>query len=155
MIAALKVMYSSNKSVVKYKTQTSDAIHSVQGVKQGDASSSLLFMMYVNGIAENIDVNIDGFFTLNELKLFLSFFSSILYSHFIFMYISFVIIIYRQFTKYIIIHTKERKSSTTRVFLYTGQYRVAPNKHARTHAYTHTRTHAHIHTRTPNTQTCV
>jgi len=33
MIAALKVMYSSNKSVVKYKTQTSDAIHSVQGVK--------------------------------------------------------------------------------------------------------------------------
>ena len=73
MIAALnlKAMNSSIKSVVKYKIETSDVIQSFHGVKQWDASSSLLFMMYVNDIAENIDVNIDGIFTLNELKLFL------------------------------------------------------------------------------------
>ena len=67
MIAALKAMYASIKIIVKYKTETSDVIQSFQGVKQGDASSSLLFMMYVNDIA----VNIDGIFTLNELELFL------------------------------------------------------------------------------------
>ena len=88
-------MFTSIKIVVKYKTETSDAIQSFQGVKKGDASSSLLFMMYANGITENIDDNIDGFFKLNELKLFLSFFSFLFYSHFIFIYRSFVIIIYR------------------------------------------------------------
>ena len=67
MIVALKAMYASIKIIVKYKTETSDVIQSFQGVKQGDASSSLLFMMYVNDIA----VNIDGIFTLNELELFL------------------------------------------------------------------------------------
>ena len=68
MIVALKAMYASIKIIVKYKTETSDVIQSFQGVKQGDAISSLLlFMMYVN----DIPVNIDGIFTLNELELFM------------------------------------------------------------------------------------
>ena len=41
MIVALKAMYASIKIIVKYKTETSDVIQSFQGVKQGDASSSL------------------------------------------------------------------------------------------------------------------
>jgi len=71
MIVALKAMYASIKSIVKYKTETSDVIQSFQGVKQGDFISSLLFMMYVNDIAVNVDVNIDGIFTLNELFMLL------------------------------------------------------------------------------------
>ena len=67
MIAALKAMYASIKSIVKYKTETSDVIQSFQG----DFISSLLFMMYVNDIAVNVDVNIDGIFTLNELFMLL------------------------------------------------------------------------------------
>ena len=148
-------MFSSIKIVVKYKTETSDAIQSFQGVKQGDASSSLLFMMYVNGITENIDDNIDGFFKLNELKLFLSFFSFLFYSHFIFIYRSFVIIIYRQFTKYIINTQRKEKlislyaRARTHTHTYTHTY-THPHIHAYTHTNTHvhTRTHTHQHTRT-------
>ena len=40
-------------------------------MKQGDASSALLFMMFVNDVTEHINTNIEGMFTLNEMKLFL------------------------------------------------------------------------------------
>ena len=43
----------------------------ILGVKQGDSSSALSFMMFVNDILENINTNIPNIFTLNELKIFL------------------------------------------------------------------------------------
>ena len=71
-------MYSVVKSVIKHQGSTSDPISSYMGVKQGGASSALLFMMFVNDITvfvnditEHINTNLEGIFTLNEMKLFL------------------------------------------------------------------------------------
>ena len=46
-------------------------IHSYLGVKQGDPSSSLLFMMFVNDIISNINTNLEGIFSVDEVQLFL------------------------------------------------------------------------------------
>jgi len=64
-------MFSVVKSVIKHQGSTSDPISSYMGVKQVDASSALLFTMFVNDITEHINTNIEGIFTLNEMKLFL------------------------------------------------------------------------------------
>ena len=64
-------MYSVVKSVIKHRGSISDPIESFLGVKQIDARSSLLFMMFVNDINENINTNIEEIFTLNDIKLFL------------------------------------------------------------------------------------
>ena len=68
---AIKAMYSTVKSAIKYNRETSNYITSNLGVKQGDPSSSLLFMMFVNDILANINSNLDGIFTVNEIKIFL------------------------------------------------------------------------------------
>ena len=49
----------------------SDFFDSNIGVKQGDTSSTLLFLLFINDILSNINTDIDGLFTLNEVKLFL------------------------------------------------------------------------------------
>jgi len=59
MINAIKAMYSTVKSVVKNNNEVSDIIYSHQGVKQGDCGSSLLLMVFVNGILNNIITNIN------------------------------------------------------------------------------------------------
>ena len=59
MTKAIKSMYSSVRSAIKYNRITSKCINSYLGVKQGDPSSSLLFMMFVNDIMSNILVNTD------------------------------------------------------------------------------------------------
>ena len=64
-------MYKTVRSAIKYNDQTSIPIKSYLGVKQGDPSSSLLFMMFVNDIMTSINTDLDGFFPINELKLFL------------------------------------------------------------------------------------
>ena len=69
MVNALRAMYSVVKSIIKFNQTLSDPISIQQGVKQGDASSSLLFMMFVNDRLEHIDTNIDDLFTINELYL--------------------------------------------------------------------------------------
>ena len=44
-------------------------------MKQGDPSSSLLFMMFVNDIITRINTDLDGIFSTEELKLFLVLFA--------------------------------------------------------------------------------
>ena len=68
-------MYSVVRSVVKYKQEISDNIDIQLGVKQDDPSSSLLFMLFVNDIVDNINTNLDGIFTINEIRLFLIMFA--------------------------------------------------------------------------------
>lgn len=71
MTNAIKAMYNSVRSVIKHNREKSASINSYLGVKQGDPTSSLLFMMFVNDIIANINTNLDGIFTVDELKLFL------------------------------------------------------------------------------------
>ena len=68
---ALKAIYRVVKSAVKYNENISNNINSQLGVKQGDLSSSLLFMMFVNDILANINSDLEGIFTIDEVKLFL------------------------------------------------------------------------------------
>ena len=68
-------MYCVVKSCVRYKSNTSTFFSSNVGVKQGDPSSSLMFLFFVNDILNNIDTNIDGIFTINDVKLFILLFA--------------------------------------------------------------------------------
>ena len=68
---ALKAIYRVVKSSVKYNENISNNINSQLGVKQGDLSSSLLFMMFVNDILANINPEFEGIFTIDGVKLFL------------------------------------------------------------------------------------
>jgi hypothetical protein len=64
MINAIKSMYSVVRSALKHNGKIhSSFINSHQGVKQGDPSSSPMFMMFVNDIMEHINTDIDGIFS--------------------------------------------------------------------------------------------
>ena len=71
MVRALKAMYSTVKACIRYNQSYSDFIDSNFGVKQGDPSSPMLFMMFINDLNENINNDLEGIFTLNGIKLFL------------------------------------------------------------------------------------
>ena len=71
MVSALKAMYSSVKSALRLNNNISEYINSFSGVKQGDPCSSILFMMFVNDIIENIIYNIEGIISINDIKFFL------------------------------------------------------------------------------------
>ena len=75
LVKAIKSMYSTVKLCIRYKNTFSEFFSSYIGLKQGDPSSPLLFMLFVNDILENINSNVDGIFTVNELKLFLILFA--------------------------------------------------------------------------------
>ena len=64
-------MYNTVKSCARYKSSNSTFSSSTVGLKQGDQSSPLLFMLFVNDIIDNINVDLSNIFSINELKLFL------------------------------------------------------------------------------------
>ena len=67
----MRLKRSLVRSIIKHNREKSISITSYLGVKQGDPSSTLLFMMFVNDIIANINTNLNGIFTVGELKLFL------------------------------------------------------------------------------------
>jgi len=64
-------MYAVVRSCVRYNNHHSDFFESHIGLKQGDPSSPLLFMFFVNDLSLNINTDLDDIFTLNEIKYFL------------------------------------------------------------------------------------
>lgn len=61
-------MYTTVRASFKYNGQVhNDIINSYQGVKQGDPSSPLLFIMFVNDLMSYIIANLDKIFTKDEL----------------------------------------------------------------------------------------
>ena len=75
LVNAIKAMYSSVKCSIKFNDQISAPMNSLSGLKQGDSNSSLLFIMFVNDIIDNIKYDLDDIFTIDQLKLFLLLFA--------------------------------------------------------------------------------
>ena len=74
-IRAVKSMYSTVKLCIKYKNSFSQFFDSHIGLKQGDPSSPILFMLFVNDMIDCINSNINDIFTIDELKLFIILFA--------------------------------------------------------------------------------
>ena len=68
-------MYSTVKLCIKYKNSFSQFFDSHIGLKQGDPSSPILFMLFVNDMIDCINSNINDIFTIDELKLFIILFA--------------------------------------------------------------------------------
>ena len=75
MINILKSMYRCVKSCIKYGNVTTDFVASEVGLKQGDPLSPIIFMFFINDISDSLNSDLDGLFTLNEIKIFMIFFA--------------------------------------------------------------------------------
>ena len=75
LVTAIKSMYATVKLCVKYNNTFSQFFDSHIGLKQGDPSSPILFMLFVNDMLQQINSNLDGIFTLDEIKIFLILFA--------------------------------------------------------------------------------
>ena len=82
-VQAIKSMYNSVKACVKYMSKLSPDFDSNIGAKQGDPSSSLLFLFFVNDILNNINGNMDGIFKLDNVTLYMLLFAddTVLFAH--------------------------------------------------------------------------
>ena len=74
-VNAMRNMYTTIKSCVRINNELSPFIKSNIGVKQGDPSSSLLFLFFVNDILLNMKSDTDDLFTIDDLKVFLLLFA--------------------------------------------------------------------------------
>jgi hypothetical protein len=75
LINAMKSMYNTVKSTVKFKCMESEHITSEVGVKQGDPASSILCLFFLNDILNSINKDINGIIDIGELKLYLLLFA--------------------------------------------------------------------------------
>jgi hypothetical protein len=75
IIRSIKSMYNVVRSCVRHKNSKSQFINSHIGIKQGDPSSSLMFLFFLNDIVDSINTNINGLITVEELKLFSIYFA--------------------------------------------------------------------------------
>ena len=64
-------MYNTVKSIIRYQASRSSFFESHVGLKQGDPSSPLMFMLLINDITESINSNFEDIFTVDELKIFM------------------------------------------------------------------------------------
>ena len=64
-------MYDTVKTCIRYQSKLSGFFYSHIGLKQGDPSSPLMFMLFINDIIENIYSNFQNVFTVDELKIFM------------------------------------------------------------------------------------
>ena len=71
LVNAIRSMYITVKSCVRYNSSYSEFFSLNNGLKQGDPSLPLLFMFFVNDIVDNINSDLEHVFTPKELKLFL------------------------------------------------------------------------------------
>ena len=71
IVKALKSMYSVVKNCVRYNGGFSEYINSHIGIKQGDPSSPMLFMMFINDIIQCVNDDLEGVFTVQDIRLFL------------------------------------------------------------------------------------
>ena len=71
MLNAVKAMYETVKSVIKYNNNFSRSFDVFNGVKQGDPLSPILFIFFINDLVNNIKPNseLDLFF-IDNLPLF-------------------------------------------------------------------------------------
>ena len=70
-VKLLKSIYTSVKACVRYEHEFSAFIESKIGLKQGDTSSPLIFMMFVNDVIEHINSDFDEFFTFGPCEIIL------------------------------------------------------------------------------------
>ena len=75
MIAILKSIYSVVKSCVRYCGDLSDFFDVSLGVKQGEPLSPLLFILFINDVQDNINVNNLSEYDINQLCIFLLLFA--------------------------------------------------------------------------------
>ena len=70
-VRALKSMYDVVKACIRYNSTHSNFLNSYIGLKQGDPTSPLLFMFFINDLIENINADLENIFNLDELRLFM------------------------------------------------------------------------------------
>ena len=71
-VNALRSMYSIVRSYVRFQATKSQSrfFTSFNGLKQGDPSSPLLFMLSINDILQNINVGLEKIFTVDDMQFF-------------------------------------------------------------------------------------
>ena len=74
-VKAVKSMYATVKLYIKYKNSFSHFFDSQIGLKQGDPSSPILFMLFVNDMIDSVNSNINDIFTIDDIKLFIILFA--------------------------------------------------------------------------------